>query len=659
MILDEITLHDFGVYAKRQTICLTPPAEDKPIVLFGGLNGVGKTTIFDAMQLCLFGQFTQFLEDEEGTYQEIVARRINKSSRWRQASVSMVFRRMENGEDVRYRVTRTWQSTPRGVREKLEVNKNQKTDKALAENWPRYMEEILPAKIARLFFFDGEKIEQYASPDNARLLVQTAVHNLLGMDSVEQLQKDLHTLERRKQSEKMPDAEVEKIAAKQAELDLLFGKIAKLEKDCEKLRVRKIIPAQQTLAEMTKRYQEIGGDLRDQQDVLERAAREADMKLSESKESILALADSQLPLSLVKNLLEDAKAMQLETGKRRQALAVLDALKKRNAALIKHLKTAGHGGDVIASTKGFFAEDLRELRKATGTRAVVDMSEDGETGLREVLRIMPAMQADALQLIRQHQTFVEGAENANLMVSSIPQEDSLREAKENRDALADEVATLKNKHELMKLQSDQLTRDANRLQSELDEMWERHAQAEISRKEKTRFVTHARGAREALAEFKQAVLHNRIGRIEQLVLDSYRSLLHKDALAENLSINPKTFEITLYGRQHEAIAPEQLSAGERQLLAISLLWGMAKASRKALPTAIDTPLGRLDSKHRNRLIENYFGFAGKQILLFSTDEEISGRYLQQLKPWIGRFYRLDYDESSASTTISEGVLGEN
>ena len=51
MILDSITLNNFGAYCGRQEAMLTPE-DGKPIILFGGMNGGGKTTLL--MQYSLF-----------------------------------------------------------------------------------------------------------------------------------------------------------------------------------------------------------------------------------------------------------------------------------------------------------------------------------------------------------------------------------------------------------------------------------------------------------------------------------------------------------------------------------------------------------------------------------------------------------------------------
>lgn len=115
----------------------------------------------------------------------------------------------------------------------------------------------------------------------------------------------------------------------------------------------------------------------------------------------------------------------------------------------------------------------------------------------------------------------------------------------------------------------------------------------------------------------------------------------------------------LTGKNGKDIPFDRLSAGERQLLATSLLWGLARASGRPVPTIIDTPLGRLDSSHRRHLIERYFPCASHQVLLLSTDEEIVGSYYKTLEPFITRTYMLSHDEDSGKTHIQPGYFSDN
>src|SRR5688500_583796 len=55
MILKRLVLQDFGLYGGLQTLELEPQA-GRPITLVGGTNGAGKTTILEAIRLCLHGR---------------------------------------------------------------------------------------------------------------------------------------------------------------------------------------------------------------------------------------------------------------------------------------------------------------------------------------------------------------------------------------------------------------------------------------------------------------------------------------------------------------------------------------------------------------------------------------------------------------------------
>jgi DNA sulfur modification protein DndD len=173
-----------------------------------------------------------------------------------------------------------------------------------------------------------------------------------------------------------------------------------------------------------------------------------------------------------------------------------------------------------------------------------------------------------------------------------------------------------------------------------------------------RVISHADRVRDLLAEFRSRVLAHHIERIEGAVRDALRRLLHKDSLVADLKLDPQTMTLRLLNRSGHAITAERLSAGERQLLAIAILWGLATVSGKTLPTVIDTPLSRLDGTHRQHLVRHYFPRASHQIVLLSTDEEIDAPLLEQLRPSVDRTLMLHFDDATQSTTVQSGYFGE-
>src|SRR5579862_313878 len=173
MILDELVLHNFGVYRGRQKITLTPTSPHKPVVLFGGLNGGGKTTLLDGLQLALFGKSAHCSNRGILSYSDFLGRSISsKASKSDGAALEVEFRHRSEGVESTFRVNRSWHVTGNGtVRERLDVIKDGKEDPVLAEAWSEHVDEFMPAGISNLFLFDGEKIEGLADLESSSRLL--------------------------------------------------------------------------------------------------------------------------------------------------------------------------------------------------------------------------------------------------------------------------------------------------------------------------------------------------------------------------------------------------------------------------------------------------------------------------------------------------------
>ena len=78
MIFTEIIIHNFGIYKGRHVVDLTPKSANRPIILLGGLNGGGKTTFLDALQLTLYGKFAKCSNREELSYNDYLKDSINR-----------------------------------------------------------------------------------------------------------------------------------------------------------------------------------------------------------------------------------------------------------------------------------------------------------------------------------------------------------------------------------------------------------------------------------------------------------------------------------------------------------------------------------------------------------------------------------------------------
>lgn len=163
---------------------------------------------------------------------------------------------------------------------------------------------------------------------------------------------------------------------------------------------------------------------------------------------------------------------------------------------------------------------------------------------------------------------------------------------------------------------------------------------------------------ESLEEDKGILQKNKISVVALTMTECYKKLANKKTLINRISMDPITLDLYYEDYNGIEINKASLSAGEKQLMVISLLWALALCSKKKLPVIIDTPLSRLDSAHREALITTYFPQASEQTIILSTDSEIDRNYHDMMKNNIGDEFTLIYDDDSKSTTIQRGYFGE-
>lgn len=657
MILDNIILQNFGLYAGRQTMTLTPPSVNKPIVLIGGLNGGGKTTFLDALQLGLFGAHAKLSNRGGLAYQEYLSRSIHRGADSAEAAIEISFRRTVVGQEESYRLRRSWKRVNGGCREQLEVLKNGTPELALADNWASQVEEFFPANIAHLFLFDGEQVEAYASQQDSSVLIGSAIQNLLGLDMVDQLEKDLIVYERRKRAEKKDDPRQGEIAVAKDELRKLQQRIDSLKQERAALRTHRIDRHEGELRETEDQYRKLGGALYDQREEIECKWLDAKQAVKGGEADMREFAAGAAPLLLARVLLESTEARDRHEEECRRARDLSEALKERDRAALKHLRKQSADGDVVDALKKFFDND-RADRQALGKKeTVLDIPPEVRSDLHTLLRgDLDELVGEAGWRLKQQKKRATAVAHAQIEYENIPCEDIVAEVSQKLLSLKNGLTELQALDMAMGQDIERQEREYERREQALQRLLEADAKEKGYRDDRSRILHHAAKVRGTLGTFRRAVIERHVRRIEQFVLESYQQLLRKSTLVTRLSIDPEDFSLTLIGRNEDVLSTERLSAGERQLLAIALLWGLAKASGRPLPTAIDTPLGRLDSGHRMHLVERYLPFASHQVLLLSTDEEIAGAYLERLKPWIGRTYRLAYDDNLGETRIVEGYL---
>ncbi len=655
MIFEKIVLDNFGIYKGHHQIELTPPSPKKAIILLGGLNGSGKTTLLDALQLTLYGKFAKYSNRGNSNYFDYLGRMINYHADPRKgASLELQFKHFRDGKEESIHIQRSWYSTGKAIKETLEVERNGIFDLALTDNWYEYVEEFIPSRISNLFFFDGEKIEALADREKTADLLRIGIHALLGLDLVDRLSTDLLTVERNKRKTQLQSRDSqEKITSIENQIQALDEKFLELVE--QKKAAKKHLKASETeLQQLEAEYRREGGELFEQRFLIESKLEEAQQKHFEIEEQLRELAAGDAPLNLLRDFLRETE-QQAHIEKEAQHYRDLqDELEKRDAVLLGLLKQHKVQKSALSAIETFFATDKEKRQKYIETDCYLNIDTTAFVLLQD--KNFKKIQAEAKKISILAEKAQENINAYERQITSIPDPESLEGITERLNEQKENIKTIKTKLNSLEQELLMLEHEINRKKNDLTQLHELEARESFLDEVTGRVITHSDKVRHTLEKFGMAMTKKHIRRLEYLILESFHQMIRKDQFINKIEIDPKSYSLTVYTANNEAILPESLSAGERQLLAVAILWGLSRASGRPLPAIIDTPLSRLDGKHRQNLVDNYFHQASHQVILLSTDEEINETYYKLLKPAIGREYKIAYDDKKQSALVKEGYF---
>ena len=656
MIFTELVLENFGVYKGRHALDLSPRGR-KNVVLIGALNGAGKTTLLDSIQLAMHGKLASCSNRGSSAYDDYLRRCINRDTDSTDgAAVELTFTNRNAGEDEEIRVRRSW-SAPNGkVRESLSIYVNDELDTPLTESWPEHAETFLPSGLSSLFLFDGEKIERLADPNHSADMLKTAVHTLLGLDVVDQLNADLLVLNRRKQENLSDSKTRNEIAVVEKEIQQQEQARSDLIADRASLLNRKT-RAEKRLGDATERYRRDGGSIFEQRAEIEARRSTAKSSLAQAEDQMREIASEDAPLLLVRDQLVEISDADSEGQLADQAKHILSVVGDRDQSILEFARAESASNELLKKIDSFLTED--RAKRSELAEAVVSVRLPMEE--REALHALLGSSGERIwsdidKATRKFDAATSELDSLDRMLATVPNEDAIDKLSKVVDTERDALLLVDKELGRLEIRIDGTNRSLTRLSEQRERLLTKNVDAKFSEEDTQRVVEHATRLRETMGRYRTALLDRNLKKLSGFVLESYRHLLRKDSLVNRVEIDRETFEITLTSPNGSAIRTDRLSAGERQLLATAVLWGLARAAGQVLPMVIDTPLGRLDSLHRTKLVERYFPHASHQVILLSTDEEIDDRYYPKLKPAIARDYTLVFDDESRNTRVEPEYL---
>lgn len=660
MLLRKIILENYGLYGGKVELDLLPRVkygQERPIILVGGKNGTGKTTFLDAIRLVLYGKAILGNRVSQIDYEDFLREHIHRDTKAiippDFARVALEFDYVTAGEPKTYFVERSWTARKtKGVKEYLQI----KVDGNELENvsddfWQGFVEEIIPERLSQLFFFDGEKIQSIADDNCGSQVLAEAIKTLLGLDVVERLKADLSIFMSR---------EIKKNGTKEGKIPWqeLETKINQDKEDIgqkldELARVRTSING--VLADIknkeTRLHQE-GHHYATRRDELKIKQSQLTIRIEELENHIRSECEKTFPFALCPSIsttlrtqLQDEKQWKRISMVRDEMTSVQEEILSNTNGLDKKSRLQVEG--II---KAAFATRFGTAAHFNNTKEIHGLSDASADQVLSWLdeaknQSQPNVKKAGQQLANLHRQL----QNTTKELTKSPDEAQMLPLFDDLSLLNQRLGELKQEEKQIKTEISQKENELISFQREQ----KRHIDRQVEQDDSNGRLSLAKNIQRALETYDLRLTARKTDQLRKAVTQGFNALSRKGDLISNVDIAPKSFVTTLFDKKGKPLPKKSLSAGEKQLFAIAMLWGLAKTSGRPLPVIIDTPLGRLDSDHRRNLIESYFPMASHQVILLSTDTEVDQQLYKQLSPKISHCYHLCYDKEGQLTEPRE------
>ena len=699
MRIKNIKLYNLGSYAGQNSFDFQSDCPEQRVVVIGGKNGAGKTTLFTAVQVCLYGNFAFGYKAAGKRYLREIYDLINNQIRIDDQETSFIeieFQQVDNTDLYDYIIRRSWSWPQNELEETLTVWQNgEQLDEDELLNFQNYLIHLIPPDMLKLYFFDGEKIADYFLGEK-EVNIRDALMVLSGNDTFDILHDQIKRV--LKNSENAQTDVAKEYLIVRNEVTELQQQVLSMQQQIEAFQAE-IDEIETEIKRNQKEYAAGGGITIDEWKKLNDQLKSEEEKRERLNWQRKAYATDLLPFVMLPELMGKILP-QLHMEQEYQSYhALKNTLEDKAFSSVLKSTLLEIGSKKIDHDSVVLFQRIREYllnEKWENFEPIFGLSSDEEIQVQTAVkhasqfdsnvfaryqkRIHTSLERTKEIRNRLQSTNIENFENY-LNVHSTLEEKS-------------KIIRLKKEHEetLLELKNTDLEKKENELRL-LKKSFEEQLKAQS--------VSDISGKTLLLLEDLQEMLYsNLIQQVETDLNAKFRELIRKKDFFSRLVIdrnfvvhmlrNEKISRVDLLsllrnGNQHIAVSvlgkiavetllnrykvtsisdlrtslsmekeesltlpveldKERLSSGEKQIFVMSLYWAMMNQSKNELPFIIDTPFARIDTEHRANITEHFFKKLTGQLLILSTDEELSSNHLKAMRDQISHVYMLEYGQ---------------
>ena len=642
-------------------------SNDRPIILIGGGNGCGKTTLFDAIYHALYGLNVKTPRQFEELFN--AGERLTSGMKNKQIVLQVDFSGMVLNSEQQYRLKRAYMLADNRVLESVSLSMGGNTftyGSGSTTQQRSVNEEIvnkiiaanLPKELSYYFLFDAMKTSDLLKEEQINKLIEKNINSVMGFNKYSRMRKGAETMLAEKKAERLENEN------QRLEYGRLTAQKADLEKEVE-LMGEEYAEALEYANEYQEQYEQLK-EGRNADDVTREKIQKLQQSLQstvkaeqEYRQSVDTLSKDietkvifpklasllSTEIEIILHAKEDVATARVNLLNDRQIEVFTNNLVKviqerylsgriiDVPSLIEEMKLLQERDNKVEDKFAFLNQgDIKRLRDLVYTSMANPfiVLDDQRLRLNQEIHDMPKQR----ELLEGYQRTLNGSDYTiiELYENNAKKINDLKDAIERKKA---EISELGKRIATYDYDIPQIPDPQYDLLCKLPDFFK---------------------------ELSVKLLRAKKASIERMMRDQLNEILvvYKGVIGrvELSSSNAEDISFKIYHKDGNEIYLSQLNAGAKQTVMQVLLKVLYNLGDYEPPVMIDTVMGVLDKESREVILESYFPDLAHQTILLSTDTEITTEHdFAKIQAYVAKSYTLHRDKENQCTYITEDYFG--
>ena len=659
MRIEYIKLYNYRLYKGFNQVVF-PKDEKKHIYVIYGENGFGKTTLLQSLMWCLYGRMIIDVDDLSRAdinlkgYESYLRDNLNtevgieNSDEEKNFYVEILISelRIPTMPSANLRIKRSYDLAKNKEAFELLIDGHE-NELARQIGYDVFVNDFVLSKdIARLFFFDSERIVKLAEGQSKeeRFRLGSAYNRVIGIKKYEELKKNLESISLKMKRDTLDEAGEEKwmqltseLKEAEGELDLIEGNIAEASSKKESLTHDFGIIQNQLLRE--------GSMVNIEEKSRAIEERETCMQRNQNFKNQLKDYLDYAPFAVAGGLFQDAirlaehdfKILETKNSFIRQNETVND-IKQKLEDLVSHVDIADNRKNyLISQMEAILLEYQVETVDAPVSLDIDKDTHDMIAGVSEML--YTTFQSEFKIIMDDYKRNKQRIDQLNKILHRAAEEDGNERIAALKKHLSEIQQKISEQESLLiELGVTKATKtlEKEKIQKQYDFY---HASMKVreSNKEKSD-LTNALICE--ISDYLHQLRSLRNKSIEKHIKHILNMLMHKNDFVDRVQLETENsdFDVRLFSSGNE-IQKSALSKGEQQLYASALLMALVEESGILFPVFIDSPLQKFDKKHAERIITDFYPKVSTQVVLLPIiEKELTAEEENLMQPMVKAKY---------------------